>query len=69
MPKMKRAKVKLNGDFGKLALRWRTARKLSRAEAARQLGVPYRTLEDWEAGRRTPRGIARELLTQRFSTR
>lgn len=27
---------------------------LSRADLARRLPVPYRTLEDWEAGRRTP---------------
>jgi len=28
--------------------------------------MPYRTLEDWEAGRRTQRGFARALLELRF---
>lgn len=68
MPKA-RAKIKLNGDFGQLARKWRAARKLTRADAARLLGIPYRTLEDWEAGKRTPRGIARTVMTEKFSKR
>lgn len=56
-----------NNEFGMLALKWRAARNLTRTDAARELGVPYRTLEDWEAGRRTPRAILRELLTKKFN--
>jgi DNA-binding transcriptional regulator YiaG len=53
--------------FFQIVKRWRSARDLSRAEAGRQLGIPYRTLEDWEAGRKTPTGIRRRLLEQMFS--
>jgi len=35
---------------------------LSRAELARRLPIPYRTLEDWEAGKRTaPKYLRRAL--------
>jgi predicted transcriptional regulator len=54
-------------DFGSLALKWRDRHNLTRVEAARQLGVPYRTLEDWEAARRTPRSILRDLLSKKFN--
>lgn len=35
---------------------------LSRADFARRYGIPYRTVEDWEAGRRTPAPWALALL-------
>lgn len=35
---------------------FRTRLGLSRAELARRLRTPYRTLEDWEAGRAKPPG-------------
>jgi DNA-binding transcriptional regulator YiaG len=53
--------------FAKLVTAWREKRQLNRAEAARLLDVPYRTLQDWEAGLRTPRGIALKLLTKRLA--
>jgi len=53
--------------FKTLVRQWRKARGLTRADAARRLGVPYRTLEDWEAGRRTPRGLGLELITSKLS--
>jgi putative transcriptional regulator len=53
--------------FGELVRAWRERRKLSRVDAARKLGVPLRTLEDWEYGKRTPRGLARELITARLA--
>jgi DNA-binding transcriptional regulator YiaG len=34
------------------------------AEAARQLGIPYRTYQDWELGNREPRPSVRGMLTQ-----
>ena len=35
----------------------RTAAGMSRSELSRQSGVPLRTLEEWEAGRRVPRDV------------
>lgn len=35
---------------------------LSQAEFARLLGVPLRTLQEWEQGRRQPSGAAQSLL-------
>jgi putative transcriptional regulator len=35
---------------------------LSQARFAALLGVPVRTLQDWEQGRRAPSGAARTLL-------
>ncbi len=37
--------------------------KLSQQEFAALLGVPVRTLRNWEQGRRTPRGPALALLS------
>jgi putative transcriptional regulator len=54
-------------SFGKLVRRWREARQLTQVAASKRLGIPLRTLEDWEAGRRTPRGIARRLITAKLS--
>lgn len=53
--------------FNKLVRAWRRARDLTRADAARRLGVPYRTLEDWEAGRHAPRGLALRLITAKLT--
>jgi DNA-binding transcriptional regulator YiaG len=52
--------------FGELVRAWRERRRLSRVDASRKLGIPLRTLEDWEYGRRTPKGLARELILRRF---
>jgi len=54
-------------QFKNLVREWREARGLNRAEAARRLEVPYRTLEDWEAGLHAPRGFALRLITSRLS--
>lgn len=35
----------------------RTAAEMSRSELSRRSGVPLRTLEEWEAGRRVPRDV------------
>ena len=35
---------------------------LSQSEFASVMGISVRTLQDWEQGRRTPRGPARSLL-------
>jgi DNA-binding transcriptional regulator YiaG len=65
-PKPRTSNIK-HQTFRTIVRNWRSARQLSRAEAGRQLGVPYRTLEDWEAGKKIPTGIRRRLLEQMFS--
>lgn len=52
--------------FRRLVLKWRARRKLSQAAAARELGVPARTYQDWEYGKRAPRGLALALIAQRL---
>lgn len=56
-----------NKSFPRLLRRWRRAHNLTRADAARRLDIPYRTLEDWEAGRHAPRGLAMRLIKSRVS--
>ncbi len=41
---------------------WRQRKNLSQSEAAKRLGANLRTLQDWEQGRRTPRGFAKAAL-------
>ncbi len=43
---------------------WRTAKKLTQREAAEQLGVPCRTLQEWEQAHRQPRGLALRALQE-----
>ena len=59
--------AKRKPKFCEVVRRWRESRKLSKVEAARKLGIPYRTLQDWELGNRTPRGFARRLITQKLT--
>lgn len=40
----------------------REALGISRAEFSRRYNIPIRTLEEWEAGRRTPPAWVPELL-------
>lgn len=44
------------------AARARQASKLSQSQFAELLGVSVRTLQQWEQGRRQPRGAARTLI-------
>lgn len=44
------------------AARARQASKLSQSQFAQLLGVSVRTLQQWEQGRRQPRGAARTLI-------
>ena len=46
--------------------RFRARRKLSQTAAARALGVPVRTLQDWEQGRRTPGALTASALRSRM---
>jgi hypothetical protein len=57
--------IKFKGDFKMAALTpvaariigLREARGLSRTRLSQLSGVPLRTLEEWEAGRRVPRDV------------
>lgn len=41
-------------DSAKIIKQLRDSVKLGRKEFSEHIGIPVRTLEDWEAGRRTP---------------
>jgi DNA-binding transcriptional regulator YiaG len=41
-------------SFKRLLREAREALGISKAEAARRLGIPYRTFQNWELGLRTP---------------
>jgi hypothetical protein len=59
--------------FAELLRAWRArqrgGRGITRAEAGRRLGVPIRTLEDWESNLHAPRGLARRLIEARLRRR
>ena len=44
----------------------REARGWSRAELARRLGAPIRTLEDWESGRRHPAEWIEKIIVEKI---
>jgi DNA-binding transcriptional regulator YiaG len=48
--------------------RWRRRRGLSQSQAARLLGVPVKSLQNWEHGRNTPGTLARAHLDQLISS-
>jgi len=41
---------------------WRKRKGLSQSQAAKLIGVPKRTLQNWELEYREPRGLTREAL-------
>jgi DNA-binding transcriptional regulator YiaG len=43
---------------------YRAIHKFTQAEAALRIGVPIDTLQNWECGRNTPRGLALRALLQ-----
>lgn len=55
--------------FGELVRAWRQARNLNRTEASKRLGVPVRTLEDWEYELHAPRGFARRVIEEKLRRR
>lgn len=54
-------------DFRAAVRRWRQQLGLTQPEAAKRLGVPFRTFQAWELGARTPRGIAKRLIIATLS--
>lgn len=53
--------------FPTVLRRWRRKRGLSQSQAARLLGVPVKSLQNWEHGRNEPRSLARAHLDQLIS--
>ena len=45
---------------------WRSNRAMSQREAAQVLGIPKRTFQEWEQGRRAPRGLALQALRDKI---
>lgn len=41
---------------------------LSRAEMSRRFEIPVRTLEEWDAGRRTPPPYVEKLIVEKLET-
>ena len=46
----------------------REAAGLSRAEMSRIFEIPVRTLEEWDAGRRTPPPYVEKLILEKLET-
>jgi DNA-binding XRE family transcriptional regulator len=54
-------------SFKRLLAEARAALGLNKAEAARRLGIPYRTFQNWELGLRTPRsGFTRSAVIEKL---
>jgi DNA-binding transcriptional regulator YiaG len=53
-------------EFASLLLKWRTKHGWSREESAAKLGVPHRTLQEWEQGRRLPTMMAQRGVVSRM---
>lgn len=48
--------------------KWRADMALGQADAARALGVPLKTLQNWEIERNVPSELVREALRLRAAT-
>jgi len=57
----------MNGspDIASRLAAWRKKRQITQRQAAEHLGISERTLQQWEQGRQSPRGLAlRTLLSE-----
>lgn len=52
--------------FGDTLKGWRKKRLIKRVYLSAFLRVPYRTLEDWEAGRHTPNSFVQNAVLKRL---
>ena len=50
------------GKLGETLLEWRKKRGWTLDQVCLELGVPYRTYQEWELGHRNPSAAARALL-------
>ena len=62
-PKLLTARI----DFAQVLLDWRTRHAWTRKEAAMKLAVSWRTLQDWEQGRRIPSQMAQSGVFAQMS--
>lgn len=53
-------------DAATVIKRLREENRLSRKEFSIHTGIPVRTVEDWEAGRRTPPDYIPKLISYQF---
>lgn len=60
------ANVECEGEGWKTVKEAREAKGLSRAELARMLDIPVRTLENWDAGTRKPPEWVEKLVIERI---
>ncbi len=58
----KRVSKKSKREFRDALKAWRTAHRLSQSQAADRLGVPLKTLQNWEIARTKPQGFAESAL-------
>jgi DNA-binding transcriptional regulator YiaG len=56
--------IKLRQKLNSRLKLWRSAKGISQRQAAEILGISKRTLQEWEQGRRAPRGLALETLSK-----
>lgn len=62
MAAMKLPKGITPNRFARLLQEWRARKGFSQRDAANELGISKRTLENWEQARATPRGYAMQML-------
>jgi DNA-binding XRE family transcriptional regulator len=53
-------------EFANLLVKWRLKHGWNREESAAKLGVPHRTLQEWEQGRRLPSKMAQRGVVSRM---
>ena len=61
-----RVTKKTKNAFADLLKVWRAGRGITQAEAAEDLGVPIRTLQNWEIARSAPHSSLRQILESRL---
>jgi DNA-binding transcriptional regulator YiaG len=61
-----RVTKKTKAAFANLLKDWRARRGITQAEAAEVLGVPVRTLQNWEIARTAPHSSLRQILEGRL---
>jgi DNA-binding transcriptional regulator YiaG len=59
--------AKVPKTFAQVLLDWRTKHAWTRKEAAMKLAVSWRTLQDWEQGRRIPSQMAQSGVFAQMS--
>src|SRR5713226_6310198 len=64
----KRVTKKSKLEFAAALKAWRSTHKLSQSQAAERLGVPLKTLQNWEIARTKPQGFAESALLKMIRT-